>query len=130
VPFPSNIQIDQEKKRDFYLMLMVYRIALAFVMLEQQRKKNERFELVGQALKTKLDEQLSKAEFSLAVTNAKKKLEELLFSDSGKELTWSREWLDAIGIEVLNPSDLTFFAVGWLDAYAALLETGSSLNPT
>jgi hypothetical protein len=40
----------------------------------------------------------------------------------GRPLSWSRAWFERVGVVETNPVRLTTFAVGWMDAFTALVE--------
>ena len=124
---PKKIsEINSENQDQYMFKCMVYRIALVLIILINEEKNNPKVLLVREVLESKVfgirndqsENLLSQIQMSMS------ELKDLLFSKGNKhELSWARYWFESCDIEIINPVDLTLFAVYWMDMYIALNKT-------
>lgn len=119
-------EINTENQDQYMFKCMIYRIALILITLINEEKNNPKVLLVRKALESKIfgirndqsEVLLSQIQTSIS------ELKDLLFSEGNtKELSWARYWFESIGIDIINPADLTLLATYWMDMYITVTKT-------
>ena len=124
---PKTIsEINAENQDQYMLKCKLYRIALILIILINEEKNNQKVLLIREALESKLfgtPNDQSRIILS-QIQSSMSDLKNLLFPDDNpKELSWARHWFESLGIDIINPADLTLFAINWMDLYIATTNT-------
>jgi hypothetical protein len=96
-----------------------YRVASVLLELAKEERSNPRFAAVRTELERKVFPPTPTESAMLILEQfrgAMKDLNELSFpNEQRKEMSWARNWLLDIGLDVSNPATLTVLALYWLD---------------
>jgi hypothetical protein len=58
-------------------------------------------------------------------------LSELFFpAEKPREMLWAKAWLDDIGVNEINPIDLSLFAMRWMDSYVMIIKVLGDVKPS
>ena len=122
----TDLELTTDQKERYEFKCKLYRLALLIMILMDEERDNCRFLTVRESIESRT--------FSLPDEHSPDLLEDIRHSMSDlqalllprekpKELSWARSWFEAIDIDVLNPAELTLFAINWMDQYIAVTKS-------
>ena len=117
-----ELEFSADQQQQYISRCKLYRLALVLMILMNEERENSKALHVRESVEARvfgLPDDQSRTLLK-QVQNSMSDLRALLAQKGNrKELSWARSWFQAIGIDVINPVDLTLFASNWMDQYIA-----------
>ena len=117
-----ELALSAEQQQQYETRCKLYRLAAALMTLLNEEGENPKVLHIRESIEGRvfgLPDDQSRALLQ-QVQRAMSDLQALLApTGNPKELSWARAWFQAMGVEAINPVDLTLFACSWMDQYVA-----------
>jgi len=118
-----EMELTEEQRNDYLARCKLHRLAMVLMVIVAEGKSNPKALLLREAVERRVFGELNADSVALLeqVQAAMANLRVLLFPEGPpKELSWSRSWLSEIGIDAIDPADLTVFAIHWQLQYSGI----------
>lgn len=115
---PDGMVVDRSIKPNLAAKMALYKVAIVLMVLLAEEENNPDLLSVRVAIEAIFHLDQPEGQDRLrAVKVAMEKLNSLILSQDRREFTWSRSWLEELGVEETNPARLALFAMHWFDHY-------------
>jgi len=122
----NGLNLTLEQQQQYISTCKLYRLALVLIILMNEERNNPKALHVRESIESKVFGLPDDRSLTLLnqIQSSMSDLQNLLFpKGSPKELSWARSWFNSIGIDAINPVDLTLFSTGWMDQYIAMTKS-------
>jgi len=144
----KGLNISESHKVPFQAKMLAYKFAIVLMALISEERNNSKYSKVRECCEKIIDEKSQGLQerfknitqetfkqeivvnFHVDIKRAMVSLNNLLFSEDKKELSWAKKWFEEINIEEYNPVTLTLFSHKIMGYYTTIVKSLGEFEPT
>jgi len=126
----ANLNIDPARLREYERKVLLYRMAIVMFVLYQEASEFPQYGKVLQELEKLVFHTGPTEESWITLASIKSAVSDVEgLVSSGKTWSWSRAWLQEVGVDESNPVTLLHFGTFWMDFLATSQKAIREFDP-